>query len=320
MNLDLSNNSIKMDLSNNSIKMDINKILKLDFKIDFKLIPYKTIVDLLRVTMLVYDYGDNFELENLDQTIENFTSKINENPELCTKLNLSDFRKEVLCEIGKCNPSGKLYKFISDKKTDIQVGITINDKERRICVVFRGSESLYDWYYDINIGKHKLNNNIMVHRGFYKQLHDTNVYNDILQEIKFLLDKNHDYDIFITGHSLGAALSTLFGYLLSHEIINNVIVVSFASPRVGNAEWKKSFENKSNLQHYRVTNCKDIVTALPYFNYKHVGHNIRLFENNVSTYLDYSDNSWYDFSIFRCWSVNDHNSELYYKHLLNNKW
>ena len=302
-----------------SIKSDDIQINK-NLQFNNEIISHNIIIELLRITILVYNYGNDFQLENSEQTIEEFICKINTNSEFCKNIKLNDFRKNILYEIDNCNSTSTVYKFISDKETDIQVGITINNKDKRICVIFRGSESLYDWYYDLHIGKHKLNENIMVHSGFYKQLHDTNVYNTLVKEIKYLLEINPNYSIYITGHSLGAALSTLFGYLLSFEIENDIIIVSFASPRVGNNEWKISFENKKNIKHYRITNNRDIVTAFPYYDYKHVGHNIRLFENNVSTYYNYQDESWYDFSILRCWCISDHNSELYYKNLLNNKW
>ena len=58
---------------------------------------------------------------------------------------------------------------------------------------------------------------------------------------------------------------------LSHEISQQVTIVSFASPRVGNNGWKKSFDAKENLHHYRITNCNDIVTAFPNILYRHVG-------------------------------------------------
>ena len=164
------------------------------------------------------------------------------------------------------------------------------------------------------------NKNIWVHSGFYKQLCSSGVYTRIVTEVKTQLEQHPDYTVYITGHSLGAGLSTLFGFLLSHDITNNITVVSFASPRVGNDQWKKSFESRTNLKHYRITNCRDLITAFPVTTYKHVGDNIRIFEDSHSFFLNYKDNSWYDFTIFRCWSAGDHNSELYYVNLIKNIW
>jgi hypothetical protein len=281
-----------------------------------QVIPHNTVLDLLRITILVYNYGSDITLS--DDTIETFVNKMSESAE--HNMNLDETKKQILFDIAKKIPNGKVCNFINDKETDLQCGITINDDNKRICVVFRGSESLSDWYYDLYVIKKNLKDDVWVHNGFYKQLHDTDAYTKIVQNIKIQLETHPDYEIYITGHSLGAALATLFGYLLAHDIKNNVTVVSFASPRVGNSSWQKSFESKSNLTHYRVTNCRDIITAFPSYNYKHVGKNIRLFENTHSIYMDYKDESIYDYTILRCWSANDHNSELYYKHLLINEW
>jgi predicted lipase len=267
--------------------------------------------------MLVYNYGETFHVDNSDETVEAFVTKLSND---VNNLKMSETRKLALIDIAKNVPSGKVCRFITDKKTDIQVGITLNDKDKRICVVFRGSESSKDWYYDLQVRKMCIRDDIMVHSGFYDQLCSAGVFNDIVGEVKKQLAEHPDYALFVTGHSLGAALATLFGYLSAHVLDDKITVVSFASPRVGNASWKKSFEEKTNLEHYRVTNNRDIVTAFPNYKYKHVGDNIRISENAVSTFLDYQDDSWYDFSLFRCWSAGDHDCDLYYKHLLKNSW
>ena len=281
------------------------------------MIQHNTVVDLLRITILIYNYGA--DIKESSDTIETFVNKLAD-PTISENININETRKQILGDIAKEIPTGKVCNFINDKETDIQCGITINDVDKRICVVFRGSESLSDWYYDLYVIKKQIKDDVWVHGGFYKQLHDNDVYKNIVQHIKTQLETHPDYTIYVTGHSLGAALATLFGYLLSDEIENNITVVSFASPRVGNSSWKKSFEEKSNLTHYRITNCRDVITAFPLYNYKHVGKNIRLFEDKYSIFMDYNDDSFYDYTIMRCWSANDHNSELYYKHLLVNKW
>ncbi len=281
------------------------------------MIAHKTVVDLLRITMLVYNYGEMFKVDNSDETVETFVTKLSDD---VNDLKLSETRKLALLDIAENIPSGKVCRFFADKKTDLQVGITLNDKDKRICIVFRGSESSTDWYYDLQVRKMCLTDDIMVHSGFYNQLCSNGVFGDIIDEVHKQLIAHPDYNIFVTGHSLGAALATLFGYMLSYKVDDKITVVSFASPRVGNASWKKSFEEKANLEHYRITNNRDIVTAFPNYKYKHVGDNIRISENAVTTFLDYQDDSWYDFSVFRCWSAGDHDCDLYYKHLLKNSW
>jgi len=115
-----------------------------------------------------------------NETIETFVSskKHGENEDI--KMDISDPRKEVLEKLSESSPHGRVVKFISDKTTDIQVGITISETNKRICVVFRGSESKSDWYYDFMILKRKILHDtyadVHVHSGFFRQLHDTGVY------------------------------------------------------------------------------------------------------------------------------------------------
>lgn len=282
-------------------------------------ISHFTVVDMLRITMLVYNYGKDITLNDENVTVETFVDTLKSSGDF-DKLNLNETRKEVLEDIANNIPNGKLASFIHDDTTDLQAGITISEENKRICVVFRGSESKSDWYYDLLIFKHKLTDKISVHSGFHKQLTENNTYNKIVDQVKQLLAENPDYSVYITGHSLGGALSTLFGYMLSEEIENPITVVSFASPRVGNYEWKQAFESKSNLTHYRITNKRDIVTAFPLYRYYHVGHNIRLSDKKYKLIECDTDRSWYEETVFTCWSVSEHDCELYYNRLNNTNW
>ena len=283
------------------------------------IIPHSDVLDLLRITMLVYNYGKTFTPEDENETVETFVSKIKANGKL-DSLGLSDARKSALLEIASNASTGKVCTFISDPDTDVQVGVTLNTDDKRICIVFRGSESSTDWFYDLQIKKHNLKGDIWVHGGFYKQLHTNGVYDKLLAKVKQLLGENPDFSLYVTGHSAGGGLSTLCAYMMSCEIENKITVVSFASPRIGNAEWKKAFDEKTNLTHYRVTNDRDIVTAFPMYKYHHVGKTVRLFEDSYSIFNDYSQFHWYDFTLFQCWRPSDHDCDLYYKRLLQHKW
>ena len=290
------------------------------------IINHEIAKDLLGLTMLVYDYSNKFSLDD-NETIESF---VNQNDttvdasDVQLEIDVTDERKEVLENLSKTSPHGRVVKFISDPTTDIQVGITISETNKRITVVFRGSESKSDWYYDLMILKTKIledtYRNCSVHSGFYKQLHETDVYEQILEILKPLKEEYPEYAIYITGHSLGAALSTLFGFELSHEIESEITVVSFASPRVGNNVFRNVFDKKPNLSHFRISNDRDIVTAGPMINFQHVGINIALSEDKCEIFTEYNYNQWWKFSLFNCWKVSDHNVDLYYNRLCKNPW
>ena len=286
-------------------------------------INHDTVKDLLGLTMLVYDYSKSFSLEN-DETIENFVSKNMDSDDEELDLDVTDERKDALNQLSKTSPKGKVVKFVSDPVTDIQAGITVSETNKRITVIFRGSESKSDWYYDLMVLKKRIlkenYDDVYVHSGFYKQLHDTDVYSQLTDTLSELKDANPEYDIYITGHSLGAALSTLFGFEIAHKFEEKINVISFASPRVGNKGFRKAFDEKDNLLHYRITNDRDIVTAGPMILFQHVGKNIALSDSKCCIFHTYDYNEWWKFSLFNCWRVSDHNVDLYYERLCKHKW
>eukprot|EP00569_Conticribra_weissflogii_P008187 CAMPEP_0171339232 /NCGR_PEP_ID=MMETSP0878-20121228/7825_1 /TAXON_ID=67004 /ORGANISM="Thalassiosira weissflogii, Strain CCMP1336" /LENGTH=481 /DNA_ID=CAMNT_0011841123 /DNA_START=116 /DNA_END=1558 /DNA_ORIENTATION=+ len=125
--------------------------------------------------------------------------------------------------------------------------------------------------------------NICIHQGFYEYLFGSTIDNDasrkqnkfheIMTHIQTLLDSNPayrtTYKLYITGHSLGGALATLFGFYASSfhpSLPRPVTVVSVASPRVGNLEFARTFarfESYGCLRHLRIANHKDPVTLGP---------------------------------------------------------
>jgi predicted lipase len=282
------------------------------------MINKQTLIDIVGLPMLVYDYVKKIELEP-NETIEQFVNSIDNSTEMNT---LTKPRLEALKYIKNNSPNGKVVKFINDKESDLQVGITTSEKNKRITVVFRGSESIVDWIYDFMVCKIKLDNKIYVHSGFYNQLQRHDNYINIKNVIENILTspEKKDYEIYITGHSLGGALATLFGYLYSKETERQIKIISFASPRVGNIHFKNDFDNQPNLIHYRITNHRDIVTATPMIFYKHVGINIHLTnQGNVEIYKNYEYNTLM-FSLFRCWNVFDHSVDLYYQRIKDSFW
>lgn len=253
-----------------------------------------TCFEMLKLTMLIYDYGKNFTEYN---NIEN--------------LDISDLNKSILTDIVDNNPNGKIIKFIS-LNNGLQVCITISHIHNRITTIFRGSESFKDWLYDLLIIQTNLKNDIYVHKGFKEQLEPAK--DDLIYTISKLLQDYPKYKLFTTGHSLGGALCTLFGYYLSEVFSpNEVNIISFASPRVGNKSWSNLINNKYNLKHYRFINEKDIVVSIPYINYYHTG--IKCYLNRKR--LVYIDEKIDNDCCCSFYNPLDHSIEKYYNNLLN---
>ncbi len=301
---------VELSMSETKIEMSSNMN-------NIAIITYNDVMWLLCLTMLIYDYGTTIPHVPND-TIKNCVNRYHNTDNLQTSV----AKQEAMTHLSQLYSDEKITDFISDPDTDLQVGITISDKTKRIVVVFRGSESSYDWFHDLNFIKKCIDkkNNVYVHNGFHTQLTRNNNHTRLTQKIVEMLNEHPDYEVYVSGHSLGGALSTLYGFMLSHQIKERVTIVSFASPRVGNSGWKKAFTAKDNLHHYRVTNHNDIITALPSILYYHVGDNIRLERNSKPSFLYNYSYSWWDYSICKCHSPSDHYCDEYYKYLLVNKW
>ncbi|KAK6015851.1 triacylglycerol lipase, partial [Ostertagia ostertagi] len=83
-----------------------------------------------------------------------------------------------------------------------------------------------------------------------------------------------EYDVWVTGHSLGAALATLAAsYIVAanHVPCSKVFVITFGQPRVGDSTFARAYEEKMGYS-FRVTHWRDWVPhilAEKFFNYYH---------------------------------------------------
>jgi triacylglycerol lipase len=106
------------------------------------------------------------------------------------------------------------------------------------------------------------------HEGFQEALDE--VWPLVVQQLTKLKNKYPNATIWFTGHSLGGALATLAADRYAN-IGKLQGVYIYGAPRVGDAEFRDSFNRRVNA--YRIVYHSDIVTVLPPsdFGYKHVG-------------------------------------------------
>lgn len=288
-------------------------------------INFDMVKNMLEQTMLIYDYAESFKLKK-GMTIEEFVG----NKEL-EETDLNDYRKCLLKELAKTSPNGEVLYFHSSEITDLQCAITKSDVNKRITIVFRGTDSFQDALFDLQILKCRIdeslcdNKNIFVHRGFYNQLINANVFDTLKDTLENTLQIHPDYQVCVTGHSLGSGVGLLQAFLLSRNcsFLQNkkLFVVDFGGPRTGNSEFSKAFYDQPNIVHLRVTNQRDIITAVPFVFFHHTKGNVLHLEKDRAFLFDEIGNQYssYFYSLFRCFSVKDHNCESYHKNLMNNK-
>lgn len=104
-----------------------------------------------------------------------------------------------------------------------------------------------------------------VHIGFKSAFDD--VRNVITEELRKHLG---EMPLYITGHSLGAALATVAAQEIEEEFNDQVAACyTFGSPRVGDGKYEKAIK----IPFYRIVNTTDIVTLIPFLlgTFVHVG-------------------------------------------------
>jgi predicted lipase len=222
--------------------------------------------------------------------------------------NKDDYLNIINKNNHKC-PESKFIRFIKNK-TNLHCLITENKHDKTYTVIFKGTNKLINWFYNIKTDKMKINDGVYVHRGFYLQLLNDNV---IRQIEKIMLNSPKDYKWIFCGHSAGGAHSIITSYLLAKKFPNrNISTFTFASPRVGNINFAENFEGLNNLDHWRISYRNDIFTALPIIDYHHVGNSMRLYPDKfyIGDYI-----KWFTFSLLKCHSFFDHDTAYYTKEL-----
>lgn len=160
-------------------------------------------------------------------------------------------------------------------RSSTQCFVASND--RFAIIAFRGSEIwkrgepfdprriLADFTTDIDLQRTEWYRGGRVHRGFKTAL--DLVWDELKSEVETLQARG--LKLWITGHSLGAALAVLAGDWLP-EVQG---VYTFGSPRVGDNQFQAAFRPRT----YRIVNNRDIVTRVPPKGlFRHVGERISI--------------------------------------------
>ena len=140
---------------------------------------------------------------------------------------------------------------------------------------FRGTQiqELSDLFADLEAGKRQEPSGGRVHHGFQHELNK--LWDDIETSIK-------DIDrLYVTGHSLGAAMATIAANRIGDKVI---ALVTFGSPRVGTPK----FVDSCKFTHYRVQNNCDDVTTVPWSLFGFLHHNDPLYINFYGEFREMS--------------------------------
>lgn len=201
--------------------------------------------------------------------------------------------------------------------TQALVGVKRLGDKRIISIVFRGTvpSNITDVLTDLNAfgtifrpgyGEDE----IMVHAGFRDAMmsfydYESKIGVEGTHPLDQVIAERNPNDIFwISGHSLGGAIATLYSAMLIERGIDpaNIVTYTFGAPAVGNADFVKKFDNIINL--HRIRNLHDIVPYSTYlagiynfYTFYQIGHQ-RVYENGV----------WIDPATYETPSISDLNT------------
>ena len=146
----------------------------------------------------------------------------------------------------------------------------------RFIVAFRGTDSDADAFEDaffefsrFNPYRNSTSPTVDDVSAGFNDIYSTkgsNMTQTMQQQIFSMLQSQQLSEVYITGHSLGGALSQLFTLDMRISLPNvNIQTINFSSPKVGAVNWGKACANAGAIQKItRVINYWDIVPDLPY--------------------------------------------------------
>ena len=191
-----------------------------------------------------------------------------------------------------------------------------------IVVAFRGTANRKDWVYNLQfpqVAAYPKCNSCKVELGFYKAW--MSLKPRVVMEVRRqLLKQPNNTKIFVTGHSLGAALAAHCAAELGasrHSLGFPIAgVYTFGQPRVGNQAFADFYMTGTHVS-WRLTHHKDPVPHLPMeaLGFQHVGTEVYFNEDNSQFKVcdgTAEDHSCADqFPFYEALSISDHLTYLY---------
>ena len=175
-------------------------------------------------------------------------------------LNVNDLKKEIELKNIDENP----------------VFCVVWTHRKNVYIIFRGTLRLNEWMQDFAYSQKLFSSKEEdrkqaqltflrdistsppgVHAGFLEVYQ--NLRSDLIQKIQEIKPEQ----IIVSGHSLGAAVSTICGLdIIRMDCCKNTIVYNFASPRVGD-KYFADLVKTNDLTVYRIVNTADTIPTLP---------------------------------------------------------
>eukprot|EP00039_Didymoeca_costata_P004131 m.71522 g.71522 ORF g.71522 m.71522 type:complete len:322 (+) comp12253_c0_seq1:289-1254(+) len=147
--------------------------------------------------------------------------------------------------------------------------LTTYHARNQIVLSFRGTQYYTQLVEELANAYHSqftANTSLLVNHYFQNAL--ATIYDHVRSLVAQAVAANPDYELFLTGHSLGAAMASLAALRFVYEGIvppGKILQVTLGQPRVGIKAYAMDVECKI-ANAVRLTHYKDIVVHLPYEN------------------------------------------------------
>ena len=178
-------------------------------------------------------------------------------------------------------PNGtKIIKMITDKdygssdNDAFALLLSIDENPDMLVIICRGTNSFTEWVQDIEYGlspsallgfKGKdYYKDPMIHTGFLKTYLD--IRPELLEAVReFAGSRSEPIEVFINGHSSGAAVTAIMAADIEANVKNvkSVLAYLYGSPRIGNTALKNYIDNRPHLSIHRIVNTSDIIPQFP---------------------------------------------------------
>jgi predicted lipase len=154
---------------------------------------------------------------------------------------------------------------IHTKTTGLVFGIYMKTKKEAF-IVFKGTSTLENVISDLDIIQ--VDDNYNIPGKFHKGFHDLILKNETAEKIYDTIPMSVR-KIYVTGHSLGAALATVFYAFIKKCTIESELI-TFGSPKVGDLEFAEYINHSSPDSCKRYVNGCDVIAKIPVFGFAHV--------------------------------------------------
>ncbi len=154
----------------------------------------------------------------------------------------------------------KLSRSGRPREIRIPIGF-VAGRRNALFLILRGTQTVKEWIrnFSLSLNPYPTSDYGKVHGGFLQ------TYGAVRENILGTLRAaDSRADLYVAGHSLGAALTTLAVPDIEANLSRKVSAIyTYGSPRVGDNGFAKAFNRTFGERSFRVANTSDIVTSIP---------------------------------------------------------